>query len=55
VAGAWRFEVETTAPPGAPAPAARPGLQLARRVVAAHGGRFEARTEDGLRHWGFTL
>lgn len=51
----WHFEVETTARAGGPPAAARPGLQLARRVVAAHGGRWESRTEHGIRHWGFAL
>ncbi len=51
----WHFEVETTAYAGAPPVAARPGLQLARRLVAAHGGRWESRTENGVRHWGFAL
>ena len=53
--GAWRFEVETTAPLDGASAAARPGLQLARRVVAAHGGRWENRTEKGIRYLGFTL
>jgi hypothetical protein len=51
---AWLFEVETPLAAG-PAPAARPGLRLVRQVVAAHGGRFEGRTAEGKRRWGFRL
>ena len=55
VAHEWRFDVETTAPAGGDGAAARPGLQLARRVIAAHGGRWEDHTEDGVQRWGFAL
>lgn len=51
----WVFDVETASPaPLSPQPE-RPGLAMARQVVAAHGGRWRSFPASGNVHLGFVL
>lgn len=56
VGDTWRFEVETSSPVSPLTPSVeRPGLALARQVVAAHGGQWEPFAGSDHFHLGFAI
>lgn len=51
----WAFDVETTSSGPLVPPSERPGLAMARQVVAAHGGRWRSFPQSDHVHLGFVL